>query len=160
MRALAVAALATSVLASGCAVASWAYVAAPAVAIPIAIRTPEGGLDGLPVVPSAEARVVGDIRGVQLSPESGGERIEFSDVTEVRWGSTELVITGTVDTSGSLERRLSPTTSVPLEDVDYVIVRDYDPGGSYLSSFLGAAAGTAAGMFLVTLTLTLLAFSN
>lgn len=157
MRVFVTTAVVASLMVAGC-VAVAAPAAVPAVVIPMAIPMPEERLDTLSVVPSTAARVVGDIRGIQLSPESGGERIEFSDVTEVRWGPTELVIAGTVDASGSLERRQSPTTSVPLEDLDYVIVREYGPGGSWSRSFLAAAAGSFAGVFVLSWGLFLISF--
>lgn len=112
----------------------------------------------VPVTATAQPVVLSDIRGVAFTEEAGGGEVRFFEVLDVRWLPEALemdgrVDAGTVDTSGSLERRLSPTTSVPLEDVDYVIVRDYHPGGSHLGSFLGAAVGSAAGMFLATLAL-------
>lgn len=102
----------------------------------------------LPLVPSSETRVVGDIRGVVLKEQAGGGRIEFSRVSEVSWTSSELIITGTVttryDEGGVLRRRgqTTMTASFPLEDVSHVLLAEHQ------FKYLEVAPGIAVGAFL------------
>ena len=115
---------------------------------PLAI-TPETGLDTLPLAPSRDTRVVGDIRGVQLLPAVGGARVEFSEVTQVSWTSSALLITGTVDAPRTPEDGLHTTSSFPLADIDYVIVREYNHGKSEAATFATTMLGSLAGTFLL-----------
>lgn len=103
----------------------------------------------LPLIPSSDSRIVGDIRGVVLKEEAGGGRIEFSRVSEVRWTPSELVITGTVmtrgDEGGVLRRRgQTMTTSFPLEDVSHVLLAE--PQYKYLEIGTGIAVGAVLGL--------------
>ena len=106
----------------------------------------------LPLVPSSEARVVGDIRGVVLKEEAGGGRIEFSRVSEVRWTSSELIITGRVttrdDEAFALRRRgQTITTSFPLDDVSQVLLAEHRY--KYLEIAPGIAVGAILGALAV-----------
>ena len=87
-------------------------------------------------VPSPEATVVADIRGVALSPGAGGRIVRFSSVSHVRWTSSALLITGEVDSPGIPEHEQVTTMSFPLEDVSHVLVREYDLLRSAVASFL------------------------
>ena len=120
---------------SGC--VYWALSAAPGVLVPFMVPAPEPGPDSLMVVQASEVRVIGDIRGVTLRPEAGGQAIEFSEVSEVRWTSSALIITGTTDALGSTDPDGVITACYPLADIHSVIVREYGEGSSSLSSFLG-----------------------
>lgn len=111
------------------------------------------GAQRLPLVPSPETRVVGDIRGVVLREEAGGGRIEFSQVSEVRWTSSELIISGTGMTGAAeafVLRQLSPTVtaSFALEDVSHVLVPSIPSGrkviGHAAAAFLGYSVGAVA----------------
>ena len=93
--------------------------------------------------------MVGDIRGVVLNEEAGGGRIEFSRVSEVRWTSSELIITGTVTTRDDEGRALrrrgqTMTTSFPLEDVSHVLLAE--PQYKYLEIVTGIAVGAVLGI--------------
>jgi len=111
---------------------------APGLLVPLVVPAPEPGPDSLTVVQTSEPRVVGNIRGVVLGPEAGGQVVEFSEVSDVRWTSSVLVITGTVDAAGSADPGQITTARYPIEDINYVIVRNYSKGSSSLKSFLGA----------------------
>lgn len=88
----------------------------------------------LPLVPSPETRVVGDIRGVVLKEQAGGGRIEFSRVSEVRWTPSELIITGTVTMGQTI-------ATFPLEDVSHVLLAEPNnleiPAGLVVGTVLG-----------------------
>lgn len=101
----------------------------------------------LPLVPSSETRVVGDIRGVVLKEQAGGGRIEFSRVSEVRWTLSELIITGTLvtrDDEGLVRRRgQTMTAPFPLEDVNSVLLAE--PQFKYLEIGTGLVVGAVVG---------------
>ena len=116
------------------------------------------GIRPLPLVPSPETRVIGDVRGVVLREGAGGRTFQFSDVSETRWTSSGLIITGTVDAPGRVRNGTyeppSPdhgrvrTVSFPLSDIDHVLVHEnFDAGDRWaagVSLILGAAAGGVA----------------
>ena len=79
-----------------------------------------GRFEHLLPVPTPETRVVGDVTGVVLRGEAADERVEFIEVRAVNWTSSELVITGRRDEGGIVE-----TASFPLEQIRYVLVRDF-----------------------------------
>ena len=84
---------------------------------------------------SSEAEVVADIRGVVLREGAGGGRFQFSDVSEARWTSSELVITGVVNSPGNPGHGQTRTMSFAFADVDHVLVRDYQPARTGLLVF-------------------------
>jgi len=124
---------------------------APGVLVPLVVPAPEPGPESLTVVQTSEPRVIGDIRGVALRPEAGGQVIEFSEVSNVRWTSSVLVITGTVDPPDSADPGQIATARYPVADIDYVIVRKYSKGMSSVRTFLGAAVIGFAGGYLTLL---------
>ena len=112
----------------------------------------------LPLVPSPETRVVGDIRGVVLKEEAGGGTIEFSQVSEVRWSSSELIISGTGMTGAAeafVSRQHGPTVtaSFALEDVGHVLIRSIPSGRKVMGHgamvFLGYLGGAV--IFIIEL---------
>jgi len=124
------------------------------------------GTRRLPLVPSSETRVVGDIRGVVLKEHAGGGRIEFSRVSEVRWTSSELIITGTVVIrdagsgavaraliqTGQLRRRGQTTTaSFPHEDVSHVLLAEHQYKYLEIGTGIAVGAGLAWGGFVIHL---------
>ena len=97
--------------------------------------------------PSPGARVLGDIRGVILhAPER--KRVEFAQVSDVRWSSDTLTIAGIVNASDRTVAVATETLSFPLEDVSYVLVRDFSPGKSFLAS-IGTGFAIGAGVALL-----------
>ena len=76
--------------------------------------------------------MVADIRGVVLTEEAGGARVEFFNVTSVLWTSSEFIIAGTVYGPGRITNGVySPpnpyhgqTRSITfaLDDVSRVLV--------------------------------------
>lgn len=148
MRALVAIALGFSFITSGC--LAMAASAIPVIVIPVAMPASGEALDTLAVVPSPEVRVVGDVRGVVLRPEAGGERIEFSEVVEVRWNSSAVVITGTVNAPGSQEHGQDITASFPLADAHYLIVQDGEgPSAAGPLSFLASIVVTVVLAFVL-----------
>lgn len=104
------------------------------------------------LVPSPEARVLGDIRGVVLGDGVNERRVEFFEVSRVRWTSSALVTTGAVDYPGRAGRRPVEkiSFSFPLDDISYVLVREFSPGKSFWQSVGGGlAVGALAGLVLV-----------
>lgn len=90
--------------------------------------------------PSPGTRVLGDIRGVVL--RGGEQRVEFWQVSDVRWTADTLVITGVVDSPDRTSYSRPETISFPLDDVSYVLVREFNPGKSIWTSVgLGLATG-------------------
>ena len=59
------------------------------------------------------------------------------------------MITGTVDAPRTPEDGLHTTSSFPLVDIDYVIVREYNHGKSEAATFATATLGSLAGTFLL-----------
>ena len=139
-RALVAGALGVSLLTSGCLAVGVSAI--PPLVIPSRISAPDTALDTLSVVPSPEARIVGDIRGVVLRSEARGERFEFSDVAEVRWTSSAVTITGTLNAPGHQEHGRNTTASFPLADVQYLIVHEYLEKVSFASTLLATLAAT------------------
>ena len=130
---LAVAVLGASFAVSGCAT----------LGVLAFIPLPESGPESLTVDQGSEARVIGDIRGVALRPEAGGQLIEFSEVSNVRWTESALVITTTDYARGDTDSERLTTASYPVADIESVIVRDYRKVRSSLASLgLGFALMT------------------
>ena len=111
----------------------------PGVLVPLVVPAPEPGPDSLPVAQTSEPSVIGDIRGVVLRPDAGGQVVEFSGVSDVRWTSSGLVISGTVDALDSADPGQIAAAHYPIADIDYVIVRNYSKGISSTRTFLGAS---------------------
>ena len=81
-------------------------------------------------VPGPEVRNGLDIRGVILGecpPEATGcELFEYSEVHDVRWTETSLVITGVVHAPGEDDHGQITTVAFPLAEVSEVLVSDMD----------------------------------
>ena len=98
--------------------------------------------------PSPGTRVLGDIRGVIL--RGADQRVEFRQVSDVRWTADTLVITGVVDSPDRTRYSRAETISFPLDDVSYVLVRDFSPGRSFWAS-VGVGLATGAVFVLMVL---------
>ncbi|MYK68307.1 MAG: hypothetical protein F4020_01690 [Gammaproteobacteria bacterium] len=72
-------------------------------------------------------------------------------MSNVRWTSSVLVITGTVDPPDGADPGQIATARYPVADIDYVIVRNYSKGMSSVRTFLGAAIIGFAGGYLTLL---------
>ena len=106
---------------------------------------PALGSEPLPAVPSPEVSVTADLRGIQLQGVAGDERIMFSHVSGLRWTPSTLVVTGTVDAPGSPDHRQVRTLSFPLDEVNALLVREYDSSRSVLLALgLGGLLGILA----------------
>lgn len=79
-------------------------------------------------VPGPEARDGLDIRGVVLGdcpPDGTGcETFEYSEVHDVRWTETSLVITGAVHAPGEDDHGQITTVTFPLAEVSDVLVSE------------------------------------
>lgn len=90
--------------------------------------------------PPPEPAVIADIRGFVLTDEAGGVAFRFSEVSDVRWTSSDLSITGTIDDPGSASHQQVRTISFPVGDVDHLLVREYRPGRSFVASTVASAS--------------------
>ena len=102
--------------------------------------------------PPPEPAVIADIRGFVLTDEAGGVEFRFSEVSDVRWTSSDLSITGTIDDPGSADHQQVRTVSFPLGDVNHLLVREYRPGRSFLASTALAIVLAAVLTWVVFLT--------
>lgn len=79
-------------------------------------------------VPGPEARDGLDIRGVivgECPPDGPGcETFEYSEVHDVRWTETSLVITGAVHAPGEDDHGQITTVTFPLAEVSEVLVSE------------------------------------
>ena len=79
-------------------------------------------------VPGPEARDGLDIRGVivgECAPDGTGcEMFEYSEVHDVRWTETSLVVTGTVNAPGEDGHGQITTVAFPLAEVSNVLVSE------------------------------------
>lgn len=100
--------------------------------------------------PVSERAVMADTRGFVLTDEAGGVAFRFSEVLEVRWTSSDLSITGTIDDPGSADHQQVRTISFPLGDVGHLLVREYRPGRSFVAATVASTlAGFVLGWILV-----------
>lgn len=77
-------------------------------------------------VPEPELRTDLDVQGVVLGEGPDSELFEFSEVHEVRWTETSLVVAGVVQAPGEPDHGQTTAVTFPLAEVDELLVRSMD----------------------------------
>lgn len=77
-------------------------------------------------VPEPELRTDLDVQGVVLGEGPDSELFEFSEVHEVRWTETSLVVAGVVQAPGESDHGQTTAVTFPLAEVDELLVRSMD----------------------------------
>ena len=74
----------------------------------------------------------------------------FSHVSGLRWTPSAIVVTGTADAPGNPDHGQTRTITFALDEVDYLLVREYD---ARRSLFLALGLGGLLGILSVLIAL-------